>query len=81
MPVMDEKLAECIGRLGTLNHFPMQNRFAVEEVANILRETCATDDEAKKAVDAILNGNNSWPGPMALRTALPRETVYFKRDW
>jgi hypothetical protein len=81
MPVTDEKLTQCIGRLGLLAHFPLQNRFAIEEVAKILNETCATDEEATKAVDNLLANNNAWPGPMALRNAPPRKTVYFKPDW
>jgi hypothetical protein len=61
-------MAQCLGRLTLLQRFPA-NSFALAELGRIFGELCANDAEAIGVVDYLLEGNDSWPGPVAVRRA------------
>ena len=63
-----EIMAQCLGRLTLLQRFPA-NSFALAELGRIFGELCANDAEAIGVVDYLLEGNDSWPGPVAVRRA------------
>jgi hypothetical protein len=66
--ITDVRLEECLGSLSTLRYFP-SNPFAIQAVAEIVREVCQTDDEALTLTQEVLRGLNEWCGPGSFRKA------------
>ncbi len=61
-----DKMDACLGRLGMLKRFPVQERTQVQ-IGKLLNELCSSDDEAEQLVTRVLDEHSEWPGPSALR--------------
>jgi len=56
---------ECLGRLGMLKRFPLQERVVIQ-ISKLLNELCQNDAEAQEFVSRVVDDHDEWPGPSAL---------------
>jgi hypothetical protein len=59
------RMDECLGRLGMLKRFPLQERVVIQ-ISKLLNELCQNDAEAQEFVSRVVDDHDEWPGPSAL---------------
>ena len=71
-------LDESLVKLGMLKFFPTTPR-VIAEIGKIIRDTSPDDKRTAEIIDKLVQQENEWMGPAALKAALEpnKPVVYF----